>query len=439
MAPPQHKDFSWWNFIGGRNASIPTRFLYILMLGVCAHFLSQVILGVTGDQIGSLAVTMPGLLLFGGLYLYLYYTGREKTVKIIIFGFACCLLSLSWFANAGTLGATHVFFILTSFAFVAFTPSRYHFWIVGSFMVLYGLLFVGELSHPEWVRPYVSPESHLWDVLLSNFFICIAICLIFSLMMQRLEQQKQELEKKVKEQKVLNEMIEQQYQTQIELNKALDGFVYRSSHDLRSPLTSAMGLIDITKQAKTQEDIHFYLDLQLKSLKKLDTFITDILLYSQNRHKDLVLEDILLQPVIAESLHQIQHQPAFSKVVFRNEIPHDTRIKGDSLRFRIIFNNLISNAYKYFDPNKPDSYLKISCEVEGNSNVIRFEDNGIGIQEAYQPKIFEMFFRATTKAEGTGVGLFIVKEAIEKMGGTIVCKSQFGVGSTFEIRLPLTN
>ena len=426
-----------WRLIGGRETSIASKFLRILLIAICIHMITHVTIGVLTQQIGSLFVTVPGAIFFTSIYVYLYITGKETVIKVIIFIIATILLSLSWFVNAGTTGATHVFFLLMAFAYIAFTPSRLHVPIVAFLMIVYWALFLIEKHYSHWIKPYITPASHTNDVFFSTFFICIAICTVFSLMMQRLEEQNKALAEKVKEQQALSEKLELQYNSQIELNKALDSFVYRSSHDLRAPLTSALGLIDITKEAESKEDIRRYLDLQKKSLKKLDTFITDILYYSQNRHKEILLEQISMESLISESRYQIQHLPSYNRITFIQDLAADAHIIGDRLRMRIIFNNIISNAYKYFDAQKTDSYLKISTKVVAENIHILFEDNGLGIEEALISKVFDMFFRATHKAEGTGIGLFIVREAVEKMNGHIKCSSILGKGSSFEIILPI--
>lgn len=426
-----------WRLIGGKESTIPSRFLRILLLALCIHFIAHSLTGIFKQEVGSLMVNVPGAILFLSLYLYLYFTGKENIIKILCFITACALLPLSWLVNDGTIGATSAFFLFSSFAFVAFTPGRLHVPVVVILMTLYLGLFIGEQLHPEWIKPYVTKEAHVKDVFYCTLFITIAICLIFSLMMKHLEYQNQVLAEKVIEQKQLTEKLEVQYNSQIELNQALDSFVYRSSHDLRSPLTSALGLIDITLQAESKEDINRYLNLQKKSLKKLDTFITDILYYSQNRHKEILLEKISLDSLISESLFQLKHLPSYDRIQFsQNEVSH-AYIIGDRLRLRIIFNNIISNAYKYFDPHKQQSILKISTKYTPEGISICFEDNGLGINEKHLAQIYDMFFRATHKAEGSGIGLFIVKEAVEKMQGSIHCTSTLGQGTVFEIVLPV--
>jgi len=103
----------------------------------------------------------------------------------------------------------------------------------------------------------------------------------------------------------------------------------------------------------------------------------------------------------------------------------------------VILNNLISNAIKYADYSKSNSYILIKAWSEAKQLIIAIEDNGIGIEAALQPKIFDMFYRATTLSSGSGLGLYIVKESLEKMQGSIAFQSEFTKGSTFQISLPI--
>jgi signal transduction histidine kinase len=141
--------------------------------------------------------------------------------------------------------------------------------------------------------------------------------------------------------------------------------------------------------------------------------------------------------LIDEALNQIQHLSSYTQIKLVKELKKEDTIIGDSLRLRIIFNNIISNAYKYFDPEKPNPFFKIAFNKTEQEVHIIFEDNGLGIDEPFIPRIFEMFYRATHKAEGTGIGLFIVKESVEKMGGRIECSSILGEGSRFDVILPM--
>jgi signal transduction histidine kinase len=106
------------------------------------------------------------------------------------------------------------------------------------------------------------------------------------------------------------------------------------------------------------------------------------------------------------------------------------------LRIILLFNNLISNAIKYHDMSKENPYIKVDVLVTANNALIEVEDNGLGIEEEFQSRIFDMFFRANKTVSGTGLGLFIVKGAIDKLKGTIKLKSKSKQGTTFVVDIP---
>jgi signal transduction histidine kinase len=110
--------------------------------------------------------------------------------------------------------------------------------------------------------------------------------------------------------------------------------------------------------------------------------------------------------------------------------------KNDNFRLSVILNNLLSNAVKYQKPEEQNPTINISVNVTRESAYISVEDNGIGIQQQSLDSIFKMFFRSTKNATGLGIGLYIVKEAINRMGGEITIKSEFGVGTTFHVQIP---
>jgi signal transduction histidine kinase len=111
-------------------------------------------------------------------------------------------------------------------------------------------------------------------------------------------------------------------------------------------------------------------------------------------------------------------------------------IVTDPLRLRIILTNLITNAYKYQDSHKEKSTIEVSCAKENQSVNISVRDNGIGIPEDLKDKIFDMFFRGTEKSVGTGLGLYVVKDIVGKLNGSIVVKTRLGQGSEFVVTLP---
>jgi signal transduction histidine kinase len=218
-------------------------------------------------------------------------------------------------------------------------------------------------------------------------------------------------------------------------NSELDSFVYRASHDIRSPISTAKGLITISKNETDIEQIKVYLDLQEKSLNKLESFVTAILDHSRNSRGEIALKPIYFDQLIDEIIQYTFPQSLIESCSCVIEISDDL-FYSDPDRIHTVFINLIGNAVKYLDKSKPRFELFIKVEKVGHNIEIRIQDNGIGIPADLQPRIFEMFFRATQISTGSGLGLYIVKEAVQKMDGIISVNSQMGQGTCFNIILP---
>ncbi len=220
------------------------------------------------------------------------------------------------------------------------------------------------------------------------------------------------------------------------VNSELDSFVYRVSHDLRAPLTSILGLISLMKIETNHEKISEYIGLQEKSVKKLDMFIKEIINLSRNSRLGITVSNIDFDELLNE-IFESQHYTKDAEEIKRIcEIEDGLSFFTDRQRLSIILNNLISNSLKYMDPQEKDPFVKVQVAMEKEECIIRVSDNGIGISEVYLPKIFEMFFRATKDFSGSGLGLYIVKETVEKLKGRISVKSKTREGSTFQVRLP---
>jgi signal transduction histidine kinase len=135
----------------------------------------------------------------------------------------------------------------------------------------------------------------------------------------------------------------------------------------------------------------------------------------------------------------LSHYDIALKVSIENEIPSGSTISTDSYRLRVILNNLITNAIKYADLSKERPYVKIGLSHENGYHHIKITDNGIGIKEEHQQKVFDMFYRASTSSKGSGLGLYIVKESVDKMKGQVDVQSEYGKGSVFSLRIERTD
>jgi signal transduction histidine kinase len=226
----------------------------------------------------------------------------------------------------------------------------------------------------------------------------------------------------------------------VKTNTELDNFVYSVSHNLRAPLSSVLGLINVAKMEEEAKKAHFtpFLSMMEKSIQKLDETLREILDYSRNSRGDIRIEKVDPERFFYESLEKLKYLSNTHQVEarFRSEGPDI--VYSDAYRIRMIFNNMIANAIKYSDPSKPRKLVTVTVKVTDKVTMV-FEDNGIGMRESLLPHIFDMFYRGTERSEGAGLGLYIVKEAVEKLNGRIDVESREGVGSVFTITLANQN
>lgn len=262
-------------------------------------------------------------------------------------------------------------------------------------------------------------------LLFTNIFFTLiiigSVCIYFSVMVNKLRRSKQETDDKNR-----NLII---------ANKELDKFVYSASHDLRSPISSLKGLIEIVKLEDDVNEIRDYLDLMYQSLDKQDQFIRDIIDYSRNKRKKLTKAAVSINEIIDEIISQHFYIKGTNEIAIKKNLSVD-EVHSDGLRLKIILNNLLSNAIKYSDEKKEHHYISIKTYAEGEFYKIEIEDNGIGINKEYQVKIFEMFFVTNNNKKGSGLGLYLVKEAVENLNGNITVDSKMDIGSIFTVTIP---
>lgn len=239
----------------------------------------------------------------------------------------------------------------------------------------------------------------------------------------------------ITDRKRAEEKLEQQNLELIKTNSELDRFVYSVSHDLRSPLTSVLGLISFIEEESLETDTLEHVKMIRNSINRLDEFIKNILSYSRNKRTGLEIKKIPLQKTILDIVDSLHSMEEAKGIHFEIDIQEKIPFYSDSLRFNTILENLISNAVKYHKKNQTDSYIKIIGKSNNKKLQLSIVDNGIGIDSAHHNKIFDMFFRLSGKTEGSGIGLYIVKETVQKLEGSIQVESELGTGTTFIITL----
>lgn len=240
----------------------------------------------------------------------------------------------------------------------------------------------------------------------------------------------------ITEKKKSEELLKSKNEELKKINEELDRFVYSASHDLRAPLTSLLGLINIAQSDRYINGIAEHLELMRKSVLKLDSFIIDIINYSRNARLDLEVEEIDLKALVVDTMDNLQYVASTEKIEKRINIVQKVPLYSDSKRIIILLNNLISNAIRYHNLILDNPYIEVKGKVTKKKARIDVIDNGKGIGKQYLNNIFAMFFRASDDSKGSGLGLYIVKETVAKLNGKISVTSEVGEGSTFSIIIP---
>lgn len=314
---------------------------------------------------------------------------------------------------------------------VAFGYERARFALL--FIALSTLLFLAALFHPlpRINRVDLADPAFLDRNLMFGFLIASAASVSVVYYLLRINYKTEtDLVAKEKSISVKNDELS-------EVNAELDRFFYSVSHDLRSPLTSLQGLLSLLEQTKDPKEIAEYVSMLRSRVDNLDQFVRTITTYAGNARQPLQCVPVKLADLLREVLENVRFLPQAHSIDIRVEVPHQLEIVSDPTRLQIIFGNLVTNAIKYHDPAKAKPFIHIKSVLQSEALVVRIEDNGVGITEDVLPRVFEMFYRGHENSQGSGLGLYIVAEAVSKLKGTVSVKSIASQGSVFTVTLPL--
>jgi PAS domain S-box-containing protein len=224
-----------------------------------------------------------------------------------------------------------------------------------------------------------------------------------------------------------NQMVELQ-----RVNTELDNFTYHASHDLRAPLTTVLGLVNLGLMEK--ESSQTYFEMIRNRISHMDGLLKDLISVSYNNKKEMIYEYFFFEKEITEIVKEYDFPGNRCKVEM-NCLQKEEFVT-DGVRMRTILRNLISNAFKYQNPELENPFVQIRVKVNREHSSIQLTDNGIGIEWSHKERVYDMFYRATSRSNGTGLGLYIVKSMIEKLTGQISLESTFGQGTTFQLVIP---
>ncbi len=220
------------------------------------------------------------------------------------------------------------------------------------------------------------------------------------------------------------------------INKELETFIYKASHDLRGPLASIIGLVSVSKLEGNKESSLKYLDMIETASRKLDSTLSELVKAMKIKEATKFNDPINFEELVNDILNRFTYYPGYSNLKVSVDISILIPFVSSKQIIETILQNLIENAIKYQNPEPKDNILKILIRQVDQQVEIQIEDNGIGIEEEAISRVFDMYFRGTKTSKGSGLGLYLVKNAIDKLGGKIEVSSIPDSYSNFKIMLP---
>jgi len=224
----------------------------------------------------------------------------------------------------------------------------------------------------------------------------------------------------------------------LKTNEELDRFVYSASHDLRAPLSTLSGLINLSQMEDNNNTRNKYFELMKSRIDSMEKFIEEIIDYSKNSRLDVKNKSVQIKALFETIIDDLEFITGRKDVLINLDLEDELLVQSDETRLKMVFTNLISNGIKYRDSTKKKQLLSITAKTIDQKLSVMVEDNGIGISKQLHDQVFNMFFRAHEDSIGSGLGLYIVKESLDKLNGSISVESEELVGSKFTVILPIT-
>jgi len=220
------------------------------------------------------------------------------------------------------------------------------------------------------------------------------------------------------------------------LSLEMDRFMYSASHDIRSPVCTIMGLLNLMKKEYNEETYRKLVEMMGVCVTRLEHFVNGLSAFSENSKKDVEETTISFSRMLTSVLEKFHRHPSYAMVSISTEIKQECNFYSDPFRLRLILSNVIKNSFDYADLRKSERVLSIQLAVHPEKAVVEIFDNGMGIRNIHLEKVFDMFYRGTNFSTGSGMGLYTAREAVIALGGIITINSEYGIGTSVRIELP---
>lgn len=254
---------------------------------------------------------------------------------------------------------------------------------------------------------------------------------------EELAAQKEELTAAIEELEKKNSSLQQTVKELEDRNFELDQIIYRTDHDLKSPISSIEGLCNLLLRDKVPEaEVQELAGMIDQKVTELKDFIKMMVSFTKSlrdeRHTEQIDFELLLQQVNA----QLQALEGAGEVKLEVQIGEGQNFKGDPARVKALLLAILSNAVRYRDQTR-DSWVRVNVEYTDHACFVSISDNGLGMGEEVCARVFEMFYRGSELSTGAGLGLYLAQRIVTMFEGQIQLHSKEGVGTSVEIELPL--
>lgn len=218
-------------------------------------------------------------------------------------------------------------------------------------------------------------------------------------------------------------------------HRELDNFIYKASHDLRGPLARIQGIVNLGLMEAKEKISREYFNMLHITGGQLNNILSRLLMIYDINHHRIQLENITLKEEVQKVLEVLYEKQNNFNIRFDLKINENIAWKTDLVLFRIVIRNMLDNALFFRD--KKDIKVKVeAAQINNEKLLIKITDNGLGIPEDVRDRVFDMFFHGTARSGGTGLGLYMAKKAVERLGGTIQLVNADPRNTIFKIILP---
>ncbi|MEN8121283.1 MAG: ATP-binding protein [Bacteroidota bacterium] len=403
-------------------------------------------------------IALSSFIVFSFSYLLSIISVKSKLPTIIGLGFLTIFFSpVMWFANGGSTGGFqyYIFFFLAGILVITKGKIRLILILLFGITMLSSLII--EFYHPEYVILYPSKTDRYLDLIISFIiaFVGAAIYIYMNIKQytvsniklnlknQLLNQRRQEIFEHKRKIELQKTEIEEKAKSLENLNKTKDRFFSIISHDLKSPFNSLLGLTELLKlerETMSDEEIDHLIDLIHQSSEQGYKLVLNILEWSRAQTDQIEYKPAKLDlyKLAIENVELLKAQAENKSIdILVERFPKNNFVFADQNMINTVLRNLISNAIKYTE--KGEIKITINCNIPNCK--LSIKDTGIGISKESLKKLFDIDYNTSTKGtlgeKGTGLGLILCKEFIEKNNGEIFVESTVNKGSTFSFSLPL--